>query len=189
MYVTEKLRCELAQMFIIVNSSTAKFAPLRRMIFDPEKFFFDSMPSRGEYSASFETVKCTCQREIKSEDWSSHWSEEPHASRSAALEKVKASERILHRRRKEAVAWKAHVSSLNRAHWRSELYRKMVEYVTDCTVESTEVTIPLEKYELIERVDLLDLAVWKATCVLSPPQNATFAMLWSAKPGWARAGK
>jgi hypothetical protein len=145
------------------------------MVFDPEKFFFDSTPSGGQCSASFESVNCyTCKCEIKSEDWSSHWNEETHACRTVALSKVSATELMLHKRRKEAVGWKARVSSLNRAHWRSELYRKMVEYVTDCTVESTAVTVPLEKYELMERVDLLDLAVWKATCFLSPPQNVTF---------------
>jgi hypothetical protein len=54
------------------------------------------------------------------------------------------------------------------------LYRKVVEYVTDCTMESTTVTVLLEKYECIERADLLHLTVWKGMCVLSPPPKVVF---------------
>jgi hypothetical protein len=154
------------------------------MVFEPEKFFFDSLPARNVEGTTY-CLRCKC--DIKDGEWSSHDNEEIHASRTAALEKVKVSERKLHMRRKEAITWKFRISSLNRAHSRNELYRNVVDYVTDCSMESTTVTVPLEKYECMERVDLLHLAVWKGMCILSPPPNIVFRSVVECQ-AWLRTG-
>jgi hypothetical protein len=52
-----------------------------------------------------------------------------------------------------------------------KLYQQMFAHVTNSSVQLTAVTISLEKHEFAERVAFLNLAVWKAACVLAANRN------------------
>jgi hypothetical protein len=94
-----------------------RVAFVRRMAFDAEEFFFGSLPATNTQGTAY-CHRCKC--DVK--EWSSHENEETHASRSAALKEVMASEYMLYQRRKEAIAWKPRISSLSNVAAQKELY-------------------------------------------------------------------
>jgi hypothetical protein len=78
-------------------------------MFDPEELFYNSIPG-GIFNVLHDGIYCDlCKCQIKEEAWRSHCSEELHVSSTAALHQVKASERMLHARRNEAIAWKLRI--------------------------------------------------------------------------------
>jgi hypothetical protein len=139
------------------------------MAFDPDRYFFDSMPHVGVL-CSADAMSCAlCDRVVSFDAWVHHKNEESHQSRIAALKAVMTAERLLHARRKVASSLASRIDSLYSMAWQDALYKTVFDYVIDYSVESTSVTLSIEKYEFMKRVALIELAVWKVSCLLSPP--------------------
>jgi hypothetical protein len=143
------------------------------MSFDPESVFFHTMPHECVLLTSSKAMYCMlCERVVQVGAWLHHTKEESHQSRRAALKAVTMAEQLLHARRKEASSWTSRIGSFSFVAWQDELYQKVFNFVTDGSKDSNSVTLPLEKFEFLERVALIRLAVWKVTCLLSPPPIA-----------------
>jgi hypothetical protein len=73
-----------------------------RMVFDPDRYFFDSMPHVGVLCSANAMSCAVCDRVVPFEAWVHDKNEESHQSRIAALKAVMTAERLLQARRKVA---------------------------------------------------------------------------------------
>jgi hypothetical protein len=136
------------------------------MDFHPEAHFFEQ--EHGFIGLSSTCKRCSLsQQDVPRAEWPSHIEEEsnPHA-----LRKVAAGERVLYQRRIEVLSWKARISSMYNTST-DDIYRAALDYLMDVGVDSTALTIPLDRHEAMERSVSIKLAVWKATCITSTNMN------------------
>jgi hypothetical protein len=127
-----------------------------------------------------------CQLDVPFAEWSSHENEEMHMAALKELNNVAADQLVLYKRRMEALSWESRISMLPRTSTQG-FYRAMLDYVTDCSTDSTAVTVPLERCEAIERAALANLVVWKAMCIMSVPRDMTFPTVLDCH-AWTQSG-
>jgi hypothetical protein len=142
------------------------------MNFNPQAHFFEQ--GHG-YITSWSTCKrCNlCQLDVQQGEWQRHRQEETHQLNLCALIKVASDECVLYHRQIEALSWEPRISRLGPT-LPEDFHRAMLDYLTDEGIDSTAVTVPLERCEAVERVVLGELVVWKALCTISVPQDTTF---------------
>jgi hypothetical protein len=156
------------------------------MDFSPEAHFFEQEHGFIIASSTFKRCKL-CQLDVPQAEMLSHIEEESHMSSFDALTKVAADEQVLYQRRIEVLSWKARISSLHNTST-EDIYRAALDYLTDVGVDSTAVTIPLDRREAMERSVSIKLVAWKATCIMSTPSNVNFRSVLDCyawiKSGW-----
>lgn len=116
-----------------------------------------------------------------------HVREPSHIERSKQFRNVIEAERAFLNRRKEVSTRKPRISKLGARAWRDSVNSALLTYLMDNDRASYVLAEKLiVKYEYMEPVSLLELAVWKSVCQIAhPPDNANDAIFWQR---WLNAG-
>jgi hypothetical protein len=144
--------------------------------FDVPEFVYRSQLEQTQRSINGETIY-TCRLcdvgDIAEGHWRSHVATPNHKRKMELLCKSLELEYTFSTRRRRAIPIKQRIAKLGLQRWRDDVNSKLLDYLLDSRISSNfEVRLALEKYEIMEKISLLELAVWKTACQMSIPPVA-----------------
>jgi hypothetical protein len=128
-------------------------------------------------------------------DMSQHVREPDHLERQRQVNEALNEQRSFAFRTSQVESLKPRIARLGSSNWQHELDSLLLTYLLDKKlafhVACKPIIEKLEKYEHMERICLLEQAVWRTVCQINPekpPNNALFWEHW-LKEGWKEKKK
>lgn len=142
------------------------------MSFDPHRWL-DSLPtfySTGAQSGKVRAYCRLCNTSCK-DPQHCHDKEHTHVERSRQIQEIHQAERDFAKRRRRVSGLQLRISKLGCRAWRDGVEIPLFQYLMKVDKKSSfhVASRRLKKYEYMERVSLLELAVWKHVCQTARP--------------------